>query len=84
MRIRQPVATIYSTPVQHVSAVPEAHPVKLLLTVAEGAAALGIGRTHFYDLLMRGKIVSVKVGAARRVPLMALHRYVAELCEEAS
>ena len=59
-------------------------PIKLLLTVDEGAAALGIGRTLFYDLLMRGTIYSVKVGAARRVPLAALQAYVAKLCLEAS
>jgi excisionase family DNA binding protein len=64
--------------------VPVPQPVRLLLTVGEGAAALGIGRTLFYDLLMRGTIYSVKVGAARRVPLAALQAYVAQLCGEAS
>ncbi len=59
-------------------------PIKLLLTANEAAAALGIGRTLFYDLLRRGTIDSVKVGAARRVPLAALHAYIAQLYREVS
>lgn len=57
-------------------------PIKLLLTVEEAAQALGLGRTVFYELMMRGKIASVKIGYARRVPFSALQAFVQELLEE--
>lgn len=60
---------------------PIALPVKLLLTVDEAAAALGLGRTLLYELLGRGMIESVKVGAARRIPVKALVMFIDQLCE---
>lgn len=58
-----------------------APPVKLLLTVDEAAAALGLGRTLLYELLRRKVIASVKVGTARRIPLRALEAFIEELCD---
>jgi excisionase family DNA binding protein len=87
MDIQRPVNIGALEEARRAPAVPglaETQPLKLLLTVDEGAAALGIGRTLFYELLMRGVIFSVKVGAARRVPLVALQAYVAQLCKEVS
>jgi excisionase family DNA binding protein len=55
-------------------------PVRVLLSVEEAAAALGMGRTFMYHLLARKEIVSVKVGRTRRVPVKALHDYVDRLC----
>lgn len=52
---------------------------KLLLTVDEAAEALSVGRTLLYDLLMGGEIPSVKVGAARRVPMVALQEFIRRL-----
>lgn len=52
---------------------------KLLLTPAEAAAALGIGRSKVYELLQAGKLPSVRIGACRRVPAEAVHRFVADL-----
>jgi excisionase family DNA binding protein len=68
------------------------HTPKLLLTVAEAAAALGLGRSKLYQLLDAGEIESVKIGKARRVPTAALEMYVnrlqhketSDLAEEAS
>jgi excisionase family DNA binding protein len=50
---------------------------RLLLTVAEAARRLEIGRSLFYELLAAGEIESIHVGRLRRVPADALAAYVA-------
>jgi len=50
---------------------------KMLLSVDEAATALSIGRTFVYQLLMRGEIVSIKIGRRRRIPVSALQEFVA-------
>jgi excisionase family DNA binding protein len=60
--------------------------VKLLVTVPEACEALGIKRTVLYTL-MNGKhdcvrLMSVKVGGRRLIPMVALQAFVARLCEE--
>ena len=57
----------------------EGRPVVVLLTPEEAAEALSIGRTRMYRLMREGTIRSVKVGQSRRVPVQALHDYVADL-----
>jgi excisionase family DNA binding protein len=52
---------------------------KLLLTVEEAAQQLSIGRPKMYQLVMRGDVVSVKIGASRRVPATALVEFVERL-----
>ncbi len=52
---------------------------KLLLTVTEAAARLGIGRTLMYDLISTGEIPSVRVGRLRRVRTADLEEYAVEL-----
>lgn len=59
-------------------------PIKLLLTVEEAAKVLSLGRTFFYDLVMRAKVGSVKIGNARRIPMTALQTYVQELVQQQS
>lgn len=49
---------------------------RLLLTVAEAAARLGIGRTFMYQLLSGGEVTSVHVGRLHKVPVSALKEYV--------
>lgn len=61
-------------------------PVKLLLTVEEACEALGVKRTVLYSLF-KGKqdttrLVSVKVGSRRLIPVTSLQAFVASLCEE--
>ena len=58
---------------------PGGTPARLLLSPAEAAWALGVGRTTMYRLLAEGTVVSVRVGSLRRVPLAALEAYVAGL-----
>lgn len=52
---------------------------KMLLTPEEAAQALSIGRSKLYELLRAGVLGSVRIGGSRRIPVAALHEYVAEL-----
>jgi len=54
--------------------------VKLLLTPEEAAAVLSIRRTLLYSLLASKQVYSIKVGRTRRIPMAALHDYVARRC----
>jgi len=56
--------------------------LSLLLTVEEAAILLRIGRTQTYELVMRGKIPSVKIGRRRLVVREGLGVYVSSLLEE--
>lgn len=55
---------------------------KVLLTVEEAAGAMSLGRTYVWGLVMRNEIRSVKVGRKRRIPLSALHEFVARQLAE--
>jgi len=54
---------------------------KLLLSPAEAAAHLSIGRSKVYELMRLGQLRSVKIGASRRIP-QALADFIAALIEE--
>lgn len=56
---------------------------KLLYTIDEAARLIGVGRTHLYGEITAGRIESVKIGRARRVPADALELYVMKLRQEA-
>ncbi len=60
---------------------PASPPEPLLLTVTEAAALLGLGRTTLYELILRGDLMAVKIGRARRVPVASIQRFVASLSE---
>jgi excisionase family DNA binding protein len=51
----------------------------LMVTAEEAALMLRLSRRTIYLLIASGEIRSVKVGRNRRVPVDALHEYVAEL-----
>ncbi len=51
----------------------------VLLTVEEAAGLLRIGRTTAYELVMSGKLRSVKVGRRRLVIRDGVQDYVSEL-----
>ena len=57
---------------------------KLLLSPAEAAAHLSIGRSKVYELLRAGAIQSVRIGACRRIPATAIVDYVERLRHEAA
>ena len=56
---------------------------KLLLTVAEAARLLGIGRDKLYDIINRGDLESVMIDHRRRIPRDAIDTYVCRLRESA-
>jgi len=57
-----------------------ANPVeRLLFTVEEAAAALGVGRSLMFELIAAGHVETVRVGRLRRVRPDALHSYVQSL-----
>jgi excisionase family DNA binding protein len=71
---------------------PRAHPKRgrtetrtdTLLTPAEAAAVLNIGRSKLYELIARGLIESVKLGRCRRFRRSDLDRFIRDLAAEPS
>jgi excisionase family DNA binding protein len=57
----------------------DAGELTLLLTAEEAARRLSLARSTLYELLLTGKIESVKIGRARRVPVDALEDFVDRL-----
>ena len=51
---------------------------KLLLKVSEAAEALGISRSHAYELIQAGKLPVIRLGGAVRVPKPWVEKFVAE------
>lgn len=57
---------------------------ELLLTAAEAAAVLKIGRSKLYELVARGAITSVKLDRCRRFRRSDLDRFIRALPAAAS
>ncbi len=55
----------------------------LLLSVAEAAAALGVGRTTAYELIAAGQLETVHIGRAARVPAAAVDELIGRLRQRA-
>ncbi len=47
-----------------------------LLTVAEAAKVLHVGRSMVYALMERGQLQYVKIGRARRIPKAAIRDFI--------
>jgi len=54
----------------------------ILVSVAEAAEMLSIGRTAAWELVRKRKIKSVKIGRTRRLPIAAIEEYVQQLMDE--
>jgi excisionase family DNA binding protein len=74
----QPAPDAVSTEVTTIPPVPTA----LLYTIPEVMTLLRLSKTQVFDELRRGRIQSVKVGRARRVPAQCLTDFVALLIRE--
>lgn len=59
------------------------NPEPMLVTVEEAAGMLRIGRTKVYELIATGQLRSIRIGAARRVPVGALEALVADRLSKA-
>ena len=55
---------------------------KKLLTVAEAAQILGLGRSTVYLLVMREQLPSIKLGRSRRVPTRVLDAFIEQQLQE--
>jgi excisionase family DNA binding protein len=53
-----------------------------LVSVADAAQLLSIGRTAAWELVRKQKIKSVKIGRTRRVPIAAIQDYIQRLLDE--
>lgn len=56
---------------------------KLLLCPEEVAELLGVCRSRIYDLMRKRELLSVQIGKSRRIPVAAVHAYVARLSADA-
>jgi excisionase family DNA binding protein len=54
----------------------------MLLKVDEVAEITGLSRTVLYELMRSGRLESVRIGAARRVPADAIAAFVEQLRDE--
>lgn len=59
------------------------HGERLLYRVEEAAQLLAIARCTVFDLIARGELESVKIGASRRISRTALERYITRLSDDA-
>ena len=48
----------------------------LLLTPAQAAEALGLGRSKIYDLMGQGRLPFVLIGTSRRVPRAGVEDFI--------
>jgi excisionase family DNA binding protein len=56
---------------------------KLLLTVVEAGALLGLKRSKLYQLLQTSRLRSVRIDGSRRVLVSDLHEFVQRLRDDA-
>lgn len=59
----------------------EAEITPLLLSVNQGAQAVGLGTTKFRELLATGQVKSLRVGVRVLVPRQELEAWIARACE---
>jgi excisionase family DNA binding protein len=51
-------------------------PERRAMRVREAAIAYGVGRTTLHELIRKGRLVSVKVGGIRLIPVEALEALI--------
>lgn len=59
-------------------------PTRLLMTVADAALALGLGRSTVYELIGRGELEVIHVGRSARIPADAVRSLVERLRSDQS
>ena len=47
------------------------------LRVTEAETILGLGRTKIYELISQGRLKSLKIDGARRIPVSAIEEFLA-------
>ncbi len=56
---------------------------KLVLSVAEAAEIVGVSRSFLYERVQAGELESYKLGRLRKIPRVALDRWLQEQAEKA-
>jgi excisionase family DNA binding protein len=56
----------------------------LLVRVEEAARLLSLSRSMIYEMLNSGELPSVRRGAARRIPVAALHDWIARQLQQST
>jgi excisionase family DNA binding protein len=79
MRVRLPVGVEPGHTSAQSASPPPASPAVLLLTIAEAAAQLRIGRSTAYELINSGQLEVVHIGRSARVPAEAVEQLVLRL-----
>jgi excisionase family DNA binding protein len=78
--VRKPVkVAAVKVPQVEVPAEPAVDPGRLLYTVAAAAEMLSLSRTELYAMVARVELQSLLIGHRRRIPRVALERYVERL-----
>jgi excisionase family DNA binding protein len=54
----------------------------LLVRVEEAARILSLSRSTIYEMMDSGELPSVRRGAARRIPVAALHEWIARQVQQ--
>ncbi len=54
----------------------------LLVRVEEAARILSLSRSTIYEMLESGELPSVRRGTARRIPITALHEWIARQLQQ--
>lgn len=54
---------------------------KLLLTVAEAAEVLNVGKNRVYELIYSEQLCSVRFGRVHRIPVSAIEQLVTDLAQ---
>lgn len=57
-------------------------PLPLLLRPEEAADVIRVSRAKFYTLMSEGRIKSLKVGRARRIPVSEIQKWIASELKE--
>ncbi len=57
---------------------------KILVDIPTAAGMLTLGRTKFYELVMRGEIRSVRIGKSVRIAVADVQRFADKLIVEAT
>ena len=53
---------------------PSTHPERVVMTIPEAGARLGLGRSAAYEAARRGEIPTIQFGRLKRGPIVAFDR----------
>jgi len=57
---------------------------KLLVKPGEASELMGVSRSTIYELMRSGELESVLIRSSRRIPIVAIERYIERLLNDAN